>query len=101
MKVALVTGVAGGIGLATAKKLLENNIAVVGMDVLDEMKEKLEGEFTYFKGDLSNKNSRENYVKLAMDKYGKIVFNPTNVDLYVVANDQEKIIKSFETVAFD
>ena len=71
-KVALVTGVAGGIGLATAKKLLENNIAVVGMDVLDEMKEKLEGEFTYFKGDLSNKSSRENYVKLAMDKYGKI-----------------------------
>jgi hypothetical protein len=32
---------------------------------------------------------------------GKIVFNPTNVDLYVVANDQEKIIKSFETVVFD
>lgn len=72
MKVALVTGVCGGIGLATAKKLLENGIAAIGMDVLEEMKETLEGEFTYFKGDLSDKVSRENYVKLAMDKYGKI-----------------------------
>lgn len=72
MKVALVTGVCGGIGFATAKKLLENGIAAIGMDVLEEMKETLEGEFTYFKGDLSDKNSRENYVKLAMDKYGKI-----------------------------
>lgn len=72
MKVALVTGVAGGIGLATAKKLLQNGISVVGMDIALEMKESLEGEFTYFKGDLSDKASRENYVKTALDKYGKI-----------------------------
>lgn len=71
MKVALVTGVAGGIGFATAEKLLENGLAVVGMDVLLQMKE-LKGEFTYFQGDLSNKESRGNYVKTAMDKYGKI-----------------------------
>ena len=37
MKVALVTGVAGGIGFATAELLLKNNIAVVGMDVSPEM----------------------------------------------------------------
>ncbi len=72
MKVALVTGVAGGIGFATAKKLLENGIAVMGMDVLPEMKEKLEGEFTYFKGDLSSAKDREDYVNLALQKYGKI-----------------------------
>ena len=34
MKVALVTGVAGGIGMAAAEKLLNNGVAVVGMDVL-------------------------------------------------------------------
>jgi NAD(P)-dependent dehydrogenase (short-subunit alcohol dehydrogenase family) len=72
MKVALVTGVAGGIGFATAKLLLENNVAVVGMDVLPEMPNALEGEFTYFKGDLSSKESRESFIKAAMDKYGRI-----------------------------
>ena len=100
MKVALVTGVAGGIGLATAKKLLENNIAVVGMDVLDEMKEKLEGEFTYFKGDLSNKSSRENYVKLAMDKYGKIdiLVNVAGVAPKVRADILEMTEESYDFV---
>lgn len=72
MKVALVTGVAGGIGRATAEKLLQNGMAVVGMDVIAEMPNPLDGEFTYFQGDLSNKDSREAYVALAIEKYGKI-----------------------------
>ena len=72
MKIALVTGVAGGIGFATAKTLLENGIAVVGMDVLPQMPNEPEGEFTYFQGDLSNKESRDNFVKSALDKYGQI-----------------------------
>lgn len=72
MKVALVTGVAGGIGFATAELLLKNGVAVVGMDVLPQMPNDLDGEFTYFSGDLSDKSSRETYVKTAMDKYGKI-----------------------------
>lgn len=72
MKIALVTGVAGGIGKATAKKLLENGIAVYGMDVVSEMPEKLEGEFTYIKGDLSKSEDREAYVKTAIEKYGRI-----------------------------
>ena len=72
MKIALVTGVAGGIGFATAELLLKNGVAVVGMDVIPAMPQELNGEFTYFQGDLSNKESRENYVKTAMDKYGKI-----------------------------
>lgn len=72
MKVALVTGVAGGIGFATAEKLLSEGIAVVGMDVLPAMPKEPKGEFTYFQGDLSKKESREKYIKTAMDKYGKI-----------------------------
>ena len=72
MKIALVTGVAGGIGFATAKTLLENGISVVGMDVLPQMPNEPEGEFTYFQGYLSNKESRDNFVKIALDKYGKI-----------------------------
>ena len=72
MKTALVTGVAGGIGFATAELLLKNGAAVVGMDVLPAMPKKPEGEFTYFQGDISSKESRENYVKTAMNKYGRI-----------------------------
>ena len=71
-KTALVTGVAGGIGFATAKKLLENGVAVVGMDVMPAMPKALEGEFTYFQGDLSKKESREAFIKTALEKYGKI-----------------------------
>ena len=72
MKVALVTGVAGGIGFATAKKLLAEGVAVIGMDVAPQMPVEIEGEFTYFKGDLSNGEDRQNYVNLAVEKYGKI-----------------------------
>ena len=72
MKIALVTGVAGGIGLATAKKLLANGVAVVGMDVAAQMPCELDGEFTYFQGDLSKDESRKSYVNLAVQKYGKI-----------------------------
>lgn len=71
-KIALVTGVAGGIGFATAEILLKNGIAVVGMDIAPEMTRELNGEFTYVQGNLSNKESRENFVKTAVDKYGKI-----------------------------
>jgi len=72
MKIALVTGVAGGIGFATAEKLLKNDVAVVGMDIAPEMPKRLNGEFTYFSGDLSSKDSRESFVDLAMKKYGRI-----------------------------
>ena len=52
MRIAMVTGVAGGIGSATAKLLLENDTAVVGMDVADAAPAGLSGNgnFTYFKG---------------------------------------------------
>ncbi len=72
MKVALVTGVAGGIGFATAKTLLDNGVAVVGMDIMPEMKNSPEGEFTYVQGDLSKGDDRENFVNVALKKHGKI-----------------------------
>ena len=71
-KTALVTGVAGGIGFATAKKLLDNNISVVGMDVLPEITVNPSGDFTYFSGDLSSDKCRKEFVRTAIEKYGKI-----------------------------
>ena len=71
-KIALVTGVAGGIGFATAEILLKNGVAVVGMDVIPAMTRELNGDFTYVQGDLSKKEDRGNFVNTAVEKYGKI-----------------------------
>ena len=71
-KIAIVTGVAGGIGFATAKKLLNEDICVFGMDIQDEMPEALTGDFTYFKGNLSDNESRKALVDACIEKYGKI-----------------------------
>ena len=71
-KVALVTGVASGIGLASAKKFLENGIAVVGMSRRAEMTEELSGDFTYVSGDIGNAEDRNRFVEEALQKYGHI-----------------------------
>ena len=71
-KTALVTGVAGGIGFETAKKLLDSGINVMGMDIAPNMNKTLDGEFTYFCGDLSNRDDRESFVNAAINKYGKM-----------------------------
>ena len=71
-KVALVTGVASGIGLAIAKKMLENGFAVVGMSRRAETKESLAGEFTYVSGDISQGADRERFVEIACQRYGRI-----------------------------
>ncbi len=100
MKIALVTGVAGGIGYATAALLLKNGVAVVGMDVLSEMPKPLAGEFTYFQGDLSKKASREAYVALAMEKYGRIdiLVNVAGVAPKVRADILEMTEESYDFV---
>lgn len=65
MKTALVTGCAGGIGFATAKKLLEEGMKVIGMDVAEKMPVELSGDFTYVRGDLSKAEDRANFVNKA------------------------------------
>ena len=65
MKTALVTGCAGGIGFATAKKLLEEGMRVIGMDVAEKMPVELSGDFTYVRGDLSKAEDRVRFVDTA------------------------------------
>lgn len=71
-KTALVTGAAGGIGFATVKRLLAEGIAVVGMDILPQMPQTPDGEFTYVSGDLSKTADRARVVETALDAYGRI-----------------------------
>ena len=71
MKSAVITGCNGGIGGAAVKKFLDKGYFVVGMDVADE--KNIENDnFCYVKGDLSKKEDRENLVKTAVVKCGKI-----------------------------
>lgn len=71
-KTALVTGAAGGIGFATVKRLLEEGIAVVGMDIQPQMPQTPDGEFIYVSGDLSKAADRASAVETALDAYGRI-----------------------------
>ena len=70
-KVALVTGAASGIGLATAKRLLREGICVVGMSRRACM-EDLGADFTYVSGDVGNRDDRKRILDAALSKYGHI-----------------------------
>ena len=71
-KIALVTGVAGGIGFATAQKFLDEKMIVVGMDLSSDPQRLPKGEFTYVQGDLNRKEDRERFVNTALEKYHRI-----------------------------
>ncbi|MBE6593626.1 MAG: 3-ketoacyl-ACP reductase [Ruminococcaceae bacterium] len=70
MKIAIVTGVLGGIGKESALQLCKNGYAVVGMDVIDatDLSAFEEYDFTYVKGDLSDPTSRKELVETATKK---------------------------------
>ena len=70
MKVAIVTGVLGGIGKESALRLCGNGYAVVGMDIMDaaDLSDFEKYEFTYVKGDLSDPASRKNLLNTAMQE---------------------------------
>ena len=75
MKIAIVTGVLGGIGKESALQLCRAGYAVVGMDVIDATDlSAFDGlDFTYVKGDLASSASREELVQTALQK-GEIRF---------------------------
>ena len=70
MKVAIVTGVLGGIGKESALQLCKNGYTIVGMDVVDtpDLSEFETYDFTYVKGDLSCAASRQALVDTAVQK---------------------------------
>jgi len=99
-KVAIVTGVASGIGLACAKKLLEKDIAVVGMSRRPEMAEVLAGDFTYVSGDISSTQDRNRLVDVTLEKYGRvdILVNVAGVAPKVRADLLEMTEESYDHV---
>ena len=71
-KVALVTGVASGIGRASAQALLRSGFAVIGLSRRAEMKNPLDGDFTYVPGDISVTEDRVRFVQTAINRYGRV-----------------------------
>ena len=71
-KVALVTGVASGIGRATAQALLQSDFVVIGLSRRKEMENPLAGDFTYVSGDISSTEDRIHFVRTAMETYGRV-----------------------------
>ena len=70
MKIAIVTGVLGGIGKESALHLCRCGFAVVGMDVMDalDLSDFAGLDFTYVKGDLANAADRQKLVDTAAQK---------------------------------
>ena len=68
--IAIVTGVLGGIGRASAIHLCRAGYAVVGMDVMDapELSDFSDYDFTYVSGDLADANSRKTLLDTAKEK---------------------------------
>lgn len=99
-KVALVTGVASGIGLACAKKLLSQGIAVVGMSRRGAMAEELGTDFTYVSGDVSSKEDRDRFVDTALKKFNRvdILVNVAGVAPKVRADLLEMTEESYDYV---
>ena len=77
MRVAIVTGAAGGIGYAVTKKLIESGCAVVGMnrrayeDVADQF-DRFGESFVYVRGDLSSSADRDTLLRTAVERFGRV-----------------------------
>ncbi|HUH48070.1 MAG TPA: SDR family NAD(P)-dependent oxidoreductase, partial [Arenibacter sp.] len=76
-KVAIITGGAGGIGMATAKLFLEEGAKVVIVDINKELLEKasfyLDHEnLSFCVADVSNADDNKKYVEQTLDVHGKI-----------------------------
>src|SRR5699024_12154054 len=94
-----ITGAASGIGYAQAKVFLKNGAYVCGYDLneagLQELSHKYPNKFTYYIGNVSQKESINQAVKNIINKFGKIdiLLNTAGVlDDYKLTTTKDKDI---------
>ncbi len=99
MRVALVTGAAGGIGSAVADIFLKNGIAVVGMNS-SSVPSCTHPDFTFYRGDISKSEDRTAFIDTALAKYGRIdiLVNVAGVAPKVRADLLEMTEESYDRV---
>ncbi len=93
-KVAIITGGASGIGLATAKKLLSEDIAVAIVDLNDKVEE-ISHEFGEnclgIKCDVSNEDDVKACVSKVVEKFGHIDYLVANAGIGGGANKPHEV----------
>ena len=71
-KIAVISGVSAGIGLATAKLFSENNITVVGMGTRESISSPPEKNFLYVRGNVAVSEDRKRLIDTAISTFGRI-----------------------------
>ncbi|TNC27810.1 SDR family NAD(P)-dependent oxidoreductase [Amycolatopsis alkalitolerans] len=84
-KVAVVTGAAGSIGAASARRLSEKGASVIVVDLDGEGAEKvaaeLPGPAIAVAGDVSREDDVEHYVRAAIDRFGRLDLHHLNAGI--------------------
>ena len=104
-KVAIITGVAGALGLATARLMAERGATIVGIDRPGTDFGKLEAALplhatmTALESDVTDEGSVQQYVKAATDSYGRIdvFFNNAGIE-GIVSPIPEYPLEEFQKV---
>ena len=99
-KVAIISGVSAGIGLATARLFTENGITVVGMGTRENVENAPDRNFIYVQGDVSSHDDRKRLVDTALAVTGRIDFlvNVAGVAPKVRADILEMTEESYDRV---
>lgn len=99
-KVAVISGVSAGIGLATARLFTENGITVVGMGTREKVENAPAGDFIYVQGDVSCAEDRKKLIAEALKPTGRIdiLVNVAGVAPRVRADILEMTEESYDRV---
>ncbi len=99
-KVAIVTGAASGIGLATARLLMERGAYLVAEDIKPKVMELFGGDdkSVGFVGDVSKERAAIDVVALAVKRFGKLDILVNNAASIVYKNAVEMSLKEWDSI---
>jgi NAD(P)-dependent dehydrogenase (short-subunit alcohol dehydrogenase family) len=80
-RVAVVTGAAGGIGAATARRLAEEGARVVAVDINESPAGSLPGEVAWVTADVSTEEGVAAYMEAATDRFGRVDLHHLNAGI--------------------